>query len=159
MFHQLKQNHHDFMAFHLYYNEPLSHLIYAGSDLLLVPSMFEPCGLSQAHHAWCGTVPVVRRTGGLNDTVFDYDVDHKKAEWEGMKPNGFSFDGMDDGAIDFALDRAINLAYDKPKDFPRCRQTACPRTGAGTGRRSSTSRSITPRVSPTKPYRREVGWK
>ena len=56
--------------------------------------------------------------------MFDYDVDHKKAEWEGMKPNGFSFDGMDDGAIDFALDRAINLAYDKPKDF-RALQANC----------------------------------
>jgi starch synthase len=124
MFHELKNGYHDYMCFHLYYNEPLSHLVYAGSDIILVPSMFEPCGLSQLIAMRYGTVPVVRRTGGLNDTVFDYDVDHGKAEWEGMKPNGFSFDGTEDSAIDFALDRAISLAYDKPSEF-RALQANC----------------------------------
>ena len=56
--------------------------------------------------------------------MFDYDIDHGKAEWEGMKPNGFSFDGVDEGAIDYALDRAISLAYDKPQEF-RALQANC----------------------------------
>ena len=108
----LKQNHFNDACLHLYYDEALSHLIYAGADMLLVPSMFEPCGLSQLIAMRYGTVPVVRRTGGLADTVFDYDHDHAKAEWEGMTPNGFQFDGTEAHDIDYALNRAIDLFYD-----------------------------------------------
>ncbi|CAL6318195.1 unnamed protein product [Bathycoccus prasinos] len=103
MAHQLKQEHYNTAALHLFYDETMSHFIYSGADMILVPSMFEPCGLSQLIAMRYGTVPVVRRTGGLADTVFDVEHDHAKAAWEGMTPNGFSFDGTDEGSIDYAL--------------------------------------------------------
>src|SRR5206468_11614422 len=64
-------NEHPDCHLELGYNEELSHLIYAGADLILVPSLYEPCGLTQLIAMRYGTVPVVRNTGGLADTVFD----------------------------------------------------------------------------------------
>jgi starch synthase len=61
------------LAVDLEFNEPLAHLIMAGSDFLLVPSVFEPCGLTQMYAMRYGTLPIVRRTGGLADTVENYD--------------------------------------------------------------------------------------
>lgn len=83
---QLARDYPDRASLQFAYDEPLSHLIYAGCDMFIVPSMFEPCGLTQMISMRYGTVPVVRKTGGLNDTVFDVDHDEDRAASMGRRP-------------------------------------------------------------------------
>jgi starch synthase len=95
----------------LTFNVELAHLIYAGADLLVMPSLFEPCGLTQLIALKYGTVPVVRATGGLVDTVFDRDYSH------GWERNGYVFHHPDPPALESALFRAIGLWYVYPAEF------------------------------------------
>ena len=64
------------MSFTEGYDEPLAHEIFAGSDLTVVPSRYEPCGLTQMYALRYGTIPVVRATGGLADTIQHFDAAH-----------------------------------------------------------------------------------
>ncbi|MCP5418986.1 MAG: glycosyltransferase [Gammaproteobacteria bacterium] len=95
------------------FNEELSHLIYAGSDMMIMPSLYEPCGLAQMIALKYGTVPIVRAVGGLADTVFDKDFSHRPFH----ERNGYVFDQADAAGLESALSRAIGLWYCFPDDF------------------------------------------
>lgn len=95
------------------YNEELAHLIYAGADMIVVPSLFEPCGLTQLIALKYGTVPIVRETGGLADTVFD--ADHSDKPYS--ERNGYVFNSFDRPGIESAMHRAIGMWYSYPKYF------------------------------------------
>ena len=95
------------------YSHDLAHLVYAGADLIIVPSMFEPCGLTQLIGLKYGTVPVVRHTGGLVNTVLDRD----HADVEAGQRNGYVFHHDDSPALESALARAIGLWHAFPAQF------------------------------------------
>ncbi|MGO9201626.1 MAG: glycogen synthase [Limisphaerales bacterium] len=114
-FWRLKQRFNDHPDCHLEigYNEELAHLVYAGSDLLLAPSEYEPCGLAQLIALRYGTVPVVRNTGGLADTVFDADYAPRPYH----ERNGYVFNDCNWTGLESALRRAIGMWYIYPQYF------------------------------------------
>jgi len=85
------------------FDEALAHQIYAGADIFLMPSRFEPCGLGQMISMRYGTVPIVRATGGLADTVND--------------KTGFKFKNFNSESFNKEINKALNVFYDKPKNW------------------------------------------
>ncbi|WP_210364804.1 glycogen synthase GlgA [Bacillus sp. REN3] len=90
------------------FDEKLAHQIYAGADLFLMPSKFEPCGLSQMIAMRYGAIPLVRETGGLNDTVLPYN------EFTG-EGNGFTFANFNAHDMLFTIERALSIYRDSEK--------------------------------------------
>lgn len=104
---RLRQSYPNKFAISLEFNDPLAHLIEAGSDLFLMPSRYEPCGLNQMYSLRYGTIPIVRRTGGLADTVRDYQP-------ETGRGNGFVFDDYTGEALFRTIERALQ-AFERKK--------------------------------------------
>ena len=93
------------------YDEPLSHLLQGGADAILIPSRFEPCGLTQLYGLAYGCVPIVARTGGLADTIIDANAAALAAE----VATGFQFDGVTRESLIHVLRRAIDVYADRPR--------------------------------------------
>ena len=102
------------VAFYMGYSEELSLEIYSGADLFLMPSKSEPCGLSQLIAMRYGTVPIVRETGGLRDTVHAYEA-------QSGKGNGFSFAAYNAHDMAYVVREAVALYHDDPEAFKKIR--------------------------------------
>jgi starch synthase len=101
---QMAYEYPDKVKIYIGFNEALAHKIYAGADLFLMPSQFEPCGLGQLIALQYGTIPIVRETGGLNDTVQSYD------ESTGIG-NGFSFKNLNAHDMLHTVKRALHFYH------------------------------------------------
>jgi len=105
-FHELAQRFPGRVAFERGYSEELAHWIEAGSDMFLMPSMYEPCGLNQMYSLRYGTVPIVRRTGGLADSVEHFD----RSTGSGT---GIVFEHYDVNGVSWAIHHALDLFGDR----------------------------------------------
>lgn len=110
----------DKFAARIMFSEPLSRKFYAGADAFLMPSQFEPCGLAQMMAMRYGTLPIVRETGGLKDTVDGY--------WDcGENATGFSFKDFDANGLRSAVDCALDVWFNKPQEWKKMQNNAMSR--------------------------------
>ena len=110
MFRHFDWKYNDKVSANIYYSDELSHKIYAAADAFLMPSLFEPCGLSQLMSLRYGTIPIVRETGGLKDTVEPYN------EYE-SKGTGFSFVNYNAHEMLGTIRYAEKIYYDKKREW------------------------------------------
>lgn len=106
LFTEIKEKHPDHFGIRIAFSNPLAHKIEAGSDMFLMPSKYEPCGLNQIYSLKYGTVPIVRATGGLDDTIEDFNP-------ETGKGNGFKFEEYSSEALLKTIKRAIRVFRNK----------------------------------------------
>jgi len=107
---QLKERFPDRVSINLEYDATKPQYIYAGADAFLMPSRYEPCGIGQMVALKYGTIPIVRQTGGLNDTIENFDVSSKRG-------NGFKFFNYDTRDLVFQLNNAFNLFSNSKFDW------------------------------------------
>lgn len=107
LFTEIKERYPEHFGIRIAFSNPLAHKIEAGSDMFLMPSRYEPCGLNQIYSLKYGTIPIVRGTGGLEDTIEDFDPQTGKG-------NGFKFYEYSPKALLDAIKRAIKVFRNKP---------------------------------------------
>ena len=111
-FQNLRDRYPNKFGIYLGYNAKLANQVYAASDMFLMPSLYEPCGLSQLISLRYGTVPIVRETGGLNDTVHAFNEFDKTG-------NGFSFANYNAHDMKHTVLRALEFYQNRPKDWKK----------------------------------------
>jgi starch synthase len=114
---QLRDRYPDNMAIYIGYNNPLAHRVYAASDFFFMPSLFEPCGIGQMIAQRYGSLPIVRTTGGLKDTVIGYDGTNVDVA------DGFIFDNYDEYWMKLTTNYALEQ-YKNPEVFKELRKNA-----------------------------------
>jgi starch synthase len=112
----LRARHPERIALYIGYNDPLSHLVVAGSDLILLPSRYEPCGLTQMYAMRYGTLPIATRTGGLADTVRDAS--------DPASGTGFFMASLSEEGLAQAVGRALELRRGDPAAWKRLQRNA-----------------------------------
>jgi starch synthase len=116
-FHRLTARYPGKCGSYIGFSNELAHLIEAGSDFFLMPSLYEPCGLNQSYSMRYGTLPIVRATGGLDDTVHNYD----QREGTGT---GFKFWDATPSALYYSIGWAVSTWYDRPHHIKMLQQNA-----------------------------------
>ncbi|MBI5248365.1 MAG: glycosyltransferase, partial [Desulfomonile tiedjei] len=111
-FRQFSEQYPGKVATFITYSNEWAHKIFAGADIVVVPSRYEPCGLNQLYALKYGTVPVVRITGGLTDTVEEFDLQRDIG-------TGFRFEKPETSALEQAILRAVRTYKDEPEAWKR----------------------------------------
>src|SRR5258707_10270452 len=116
MIHHLAKKYPEKLSVKIAYDNAIAHKIEAGADIFLMPSRYEPCGLNQIYSLKYGTVPVVRATGGLDDTIEAFDP-------ETGSGTGFKFEAYDGKALLASVRQALSVFRDEPAAWRRLQTT------------------------------------
>ena len=128
-FHELERWHWPHFRFHPHHDMAMSHVLYAAGDAVLVPSRWEPCGLTQLYGMRYGTVPIVRAVGGLRDTV----VPTTQHTLGNGTANGFAFEHDSLTGLQWAVDRALDVFYGAPDTWRQIQLNGMRRDSAWRG--------------------------